>query len=314
MKINSGIYMFRNKLNDKVYIGQSKYLNTRYRQHKCELLKGIHHNLYFQHEVTKYGFDNFEYSIVKKCPVDELDYWEDFYFKYYNSQNKKYGYNLKDAGNNSNLPTEVKIKIGLANRGKNCKLQPCDVEAIKLKRLSGCSCIELAHEYHVTKSTISKITTCKNWKYIRDDLNQSLIDLHENERIKLESDIKALYTSGLRPEQIRRNLNISVSVVNRVLSNELIKEQETKNLVISDFMSMKKVNDILSNRNISYAQYKRITKGLKPKRDLFIYNRIQELKREGMLIKDIAHTLNLNRCTINEICKRHSNHANTEVI
>lgn len=314
MKINSGIYKFQNKINGKIYIGQTKYLDTRYRQHKCELLKGIHHNPYLQNAVNQYGFENFDYSIVKKCDVNELDYWEEYYFNFYNSQNRDYGYNIKNAGNESDLPEETKVKIKLANRGKNCKLTAQSVEDIKLRRLSGERCKDLAEQYNVTISTINKITMCKNWVYIREDLNESLLKQSEVELLEIERNIKLLYNEGLRPTQIKRQLNISITVVNKVLKNELSHEKYVEKLVVDDFMNMKKVNDILSDRNITYPQYKRITKGLKPKRDLLIYNKIIKLKAQKVMIKDIAEILHLNRCTINEICKKFSNHANTEVI
>ena len=100
----------------------------------------------------------------------------------------------------------------------------------------------------------------------------------------------------------------------RILSDELKHEKEIEKMVIQDFMNMCKIDDILNKRNITYAKYKRITKGLKSKRDLLIYEKIVTLKKQGMLVKDIAKILKINRSTVNDICKRFSNNVNTEVI
>lgn len=313
MKINSGIYKFQNKINGKVYIGQTKYLNTRYRQHKSELLHGTHHNEYFQREVTKYGFDNFDYSIIKKCSVNELDYSEEYYFKVFDSQNRQHGYNIKNPGNESDMPKQTKQKIRYANRGRNSKLTPEEVESIKLSRLKGLRCKDLADIYGVTISTINKITMCKNWEYIRSDLNDRLKTQAQREEKKTEIKIKELYQKGLRPNQIKKELKISLSVVSRVLAYELQKEKDTEKQVVFDFMNMKSIDEIMQTRNITYAQYKRITKGLKTKRDQIIYGKIVEYKKQGIFVKDIANLLNINRSTVNEICKRFSVQVNTEV-
>ena len=55
MAINSGIYWFRNTIDGKIYIGQSKYLKSRYSQHKIEFRDGTHHNEYLQKAVNKFG-------------------------------------------------------------------------------------------------------------------------------------------------------------------------------------------------------------------------------------------------------------------
>ena len=314
MKVDSGIYKFKNEINGKVYIGQTKYLKSRYSQHKTDLLRGVHHNPYFQKEVDKYGFDKFKYSVIKRCEVKELDYWESYFFNVYNSRDRKYGYNIKDAGNESSLPDEIKYKIKISNRGKNNKLTPDEVENIKLKRLNGEKCVDLAKFYNVTISAISKITMCKNWAYIREDLNDKLLEQAEKEAEEIKRVVKSYYEQGYRPEQIKQKTKISNQVILRILSDELKHEKEIEKMVVQDFMSMCKIDDILNKRNITYAKYKRITKGLKPKRDLLIYEKIVTLKKQGVLVKDIAKMLKINRSTVNDICKRFSNNVNIEVI
>lgn len=64
------------------------------------------------------------------------------------------------------------------------------------------------------------------------------------------------------------------------------------------------IAEILDKYGITYAQYKRITKGLKPVRDKYLYGEIVRRRNAGELVKDIANSLGINRGTVNEIVKR----------
>ena len=305
MKVDSGIYMFRNRNNGKVYIGQSKYLHSRYREHKSELLNGVHHNSYLQRAVNAHGFDAFEYSILERCAVSDLDAREAYYIELYKSRDRMYGYNIREAGNESDLPSEIKEKIRLSNRGHNNKLLPEDVERIKLARLSGRKCHELASDYGVSLAAINKITMCRNWVYIREDLNEKLLALSMEEEAWRIEKVKSLYQKGYRPHQIHEMTAISQAVVRRILSNELRAEKEREEGVKKDFFARLSVAEIMEKNRITYAQYKRITKGLKPIRDRQIYEEIVRRKADGELVKDIADSLGLHRGTINEIITRY---------
>ncbi len=304
MKIDSGIYMFRNKDNGKVYIGQSKYLHARYREHKSELLKGMHHNSYFQHAVNVHGFDAFEYSVLERCSVEDLDDRETYYIDKYNARDRDFGYNIREAGNESNMPIETIEKIRIANRGHNNKLKPDDVEQIKLLRLSGRKCCELAQDYNVSLAAINKITMCRNWIYIREDLNQRLLALSAEEESQRIEQVKLLYHQGYRPHQIHKLTAISETVVKRILLDEINEEKAVESKVKNDFFARFSVLEIMERNNITYAQYKRITKGLKPIRDRQIYEEIVMRKGNGELIKDIADSLGLHRGTVREIIER----------
>lgn len=67
-----GIYLIRNKLNNKVYVGQSINLVRRWREHKSSLRKGKHRCSHLQNSWNKYGEDNFEFLIVEE--LDNINY------------------------------------------------------------------------------------------------------------------------------------------------------------------------------------------------------------------------------------------------
>ena len=67
-----GIYEIRNNINNKKYIGSSKYINKRFNQHLVNLRKKIHGNQYLQNAFDKYGEENFSFNILEECSINEL--------------------------------------------------------------------------------------------------------------------------------------------------------------------------------------------------------------------------------------------------
>ena len=58
-----GIYMIRNKVNGKMYIGQAIEMEgVRWKTHRRELKGDYHENKHLQNAWNKYGQDNFEFS------------------------------------------------------------------------------------------------------------------------------------------------------------------------------------------------------------------------------------------------------------
>ena len=173
-----------------------------------------------------------------------------------------------------------------------------------MARLSGRKCHELAKDFCVTLAAINKITMCRNWAYVREDLNEKLLALSAEENARRIEQVKLLYQQGYRPHQIHKLTAIGETVVKRILSKELEEEKAAEHKVRDDFFARLSVAEIMERNNITYAQYKRITKGLKPVRDRQIYEEIVKRRADGELIKDIADSLGVHRGTINEIIVR----------
>lgn len=314
MAINSGIYWFRNTIDGKIYIGQSKYLKSRYSQHKIEFRDGTHHNEYLQKAVNKYGFENFEYKVLKKCPPNELDDWEIYYIEKYDTLNRDKGYNIKPGGNNSDMADETKEKIRFANMGKNNKLTAEEVAEIKLAVVNGAVETDLAKKYGVQYSTISKIVRCKNWKQVSPELNEQLLKINENKLKSTEKLVKGLYYSGYSVNRIKKEYHVGQTVINRILSKELADKKEKENNIRSDFMSGMPRNEIIAKYGLSDSVYKRIVHPLREEKKNQKLDIILDLLSKGFLKKEIAQKLGYNRCTITEILKKYKEtHANTEI-
>jgi group I intron endonuclease len=69
-----GIYQITNKINNKIYIGQSVNIKERYAQHvRNSINKNTHtYNYPLSRAFRKYGSDNFELVVLEECSIDEL--------------------------------------------------------------------------------------------------------------------------------------------------------------------------------------------------------------------------------------------------
>ena len=107
-----GIYKITNKLNGKVYIGQSRDIDARWRQHI-----NAKDNFAIHNAIKKYGKENFKFEVLLECPVDMLDVWERDMIALYNCMSP-YGYNLTEGGEGHHLSEEHKRKISESNKGR----------------------------------------------------------------------------------------------------------------------------------------------------------------------------------------------------
>ena len=105
--MSCSIYKISNKINDKVYIGQTwQALNQRFNEHVSKTNK-CHK---FRNAIDKYGKDNFKIELIVSCENQEsANALEVFWIKCYDSI--KTGYNIKDGGSHGKHSAESKAKI-----------------------------------------------------------------------------------------------------------------------------------------------------------------------------------------------------------
>lgn len=99
MKKIIGIYSITNLKNNKKYIGQSINVYERWIHHKITLKGNYHSNRYLQRAYNNSSENNFEFQLLKVCKPKYLDRFEKLYIRIYNTNNRKYGYNLDSGGN-----------------------------------------------------------------------------------------------------------------------------------------------------------------------------------------------------------------------
>lgn len=145
-----GIYKIENKINGKVYIGQSVNIKRRWKNHKtastCEKDHTYNYPLY--KAFRKYGIDNFTFDVIEECELFELDRLEKFWINYYNSYVK--GYNQTLGG------------YGIFNKSNKKILDNITQDLIDTKLSIG----EIAKKYKLSYEMIQGINTGRYW--IRD--------------------------------------------------------------------------------------------------------------------------------------------------
>lgn len=90
------IYIHRNKINNKVYIGQTCNVKRRWENN------GVHYKTspHFWSAIQKYGWNNFEHIILLKDLTSlQADLFEKKFIQLYDATNPLKGYNILSGGN-----------------------------------------------------------------------------------------------------------------------------------------------------------------------------------------------------------------------
>lgn len=114
------LYTILNSLNNKIYVGQTKYPEKRWKQHKNLSNKKI--KLQFIHKaMAKDGINNFIFEIIAICKTQEdSDEIEKCLIKQYNSRDTNFGYNFMPGGYSQERSEETRKRISKSLIGK-CK-------------------------------------------------------------------------------------------------------------------------------------------------------------------------------------------------
>lgn len=67
-----GVYKILNKVNNKLYVGSSTFVQSRLRLHKSHLRKNEHVNKHLQSSFNKYGIENFQFLLIEECEESNL--------------------------------------------------------------------------------------------------------------------------------------------------------------------------------------------------------------------------------------------------
>lgn len=93
-----GIYKIENKINGKIYIGQSNNIQRRFQEHQT---KGDSSRIPVDIAIQKYGKDNFTYTVIEETTIDKLNQAEEFWIDYFNSVET--GYNCSKGGEQQSI-------------------------------------------------------------------------------------------------------------------------------------------------------------------------------------------------------------------
>lgn len=91
------IYIIKNRVNNKVYVGQTKHYDIRKREHINDLKANRHSNVYLQEDFNKYGINNFKFEILENVNDIDANSREDYYMSYFGGIDTNYVYNAMNS-------------------------------------------------------------------------------------------------------------------------------------------------------------------------------------------------------------------------
>lgn len=143
-----GIYKITNRINGKIYIGQSRDIKTRWKSHQYIAFRstGAGYNYPLYVDMRKYGLDAFDFEVLEECLIEDLNEKERYWIQYYDSFTR--GYNQMEGG--QYFPVAGKLS------------EQDVVEIRKLLAKSSFSQKEIGQKYGVSINTISAINLGKS--------------------------------------------------------------------------------------------------------------------------------------------------------
>ena len=184
------IYIIKNKVNSKVYIGQtSQSPQTRFKQHMKPSTCKQRGTYKIYNAINKYGKENFYYEVLEKnINEEEIDEKEIYYINLYNSYEN--GYNSTRGGDTRTISS----------------IQ--DVEKFKKMHQQHISYKKIAKEFNVNTQTVVRTAAALGLKRVRKVTKDYLInnkDIKTNKDMAKELDVStATITRAFKKYNIKR--------------------------------------------------------------------------------------------------------------
>jgi group I intron endonuclease len=207
-----GIYIIKNIVKNKIYIGCSIHLNKRIAEHKNMLIKNKHENKYLQNSVNKYGIDRFVFDILvddDSLSIEELWELEEMYIRLFNTTNKKIGYNLCFGGKGTKgrywSEEEKQERILLAKRLNYA--DRLNTSEAKEKRRN----LNIDRSYMKTKEFRNKMSNSMKGRVFSEEhkINKSLAQMGKNnpiaKKVSIEGKIYECIVDAVNELNVKRN-------------------------------------------------------------------------------------------------------------
>jgi group I intron endonuclease len=184
LKGKSGIYLITCIANGRKYVGSSRDLDRRRREHSNDLKRGNHGNSHLLNAYRKYGEDCFSFTVLEYCDESVLIEREQWYIDSLDTVNS--GFNIApfaDRPVGITRSPEMCVKISKALTGK--KLSKEHRQAIsrahKGKKLSEEQCAKLRGRT-VSSETREKLRIASSKRVHSDATKQKLREKHLGEK------------------------------------------------------------------------------------------------------------------------------------
>ena len=168
----SHVYAIRHKASGKMYIGKSKHVEKRLRQHRYKFGKCV----YIKRAIVKHCTDAFEDEILCQSNDDDIGDLEKYYIEFYNTRVPN-GYNLSAGGEGGPLHEVTKAKIAehhqrvndFAQYNKQGHLLAVHNTAVDAARSIPAATSKLAHQNITAACRNGRIKSAYGfmWRYVK---------------------------------------------------------------------------------------------------------------------------------------------------
>lgn len=134
-----GVYLIKNKINNKIYIGKSKNIEIRWNQHKVNVdsQQQRYKNTHLYNAMRKYGTINFNFKILEYCKESDLNKLETKFIIEYRSFDSNFGYNKSFGGDGGDTFTFKSNELKNITRTKISKYMKSKPHGISKKSIKG---------------------------------------------------------------------------------------------------------------------------------------------------------------------------------
>lgn len=235
------IYKIENKINGKIYIGQTNNIKRRIQEHKYDKRK--HHPI---HEaIVKYGFKNFSVSVLYFG--ENYNEEEKRYIKLYKSNNKKYGYNIVEGGQDSS-----------GENNPQSKLLQSEVNCIIDELVNGKNSIsEIARNYKTTIKNIRNINSGISWRNnnLEYPLRKSLLQKLDKDTV--DQIIDLLKDNSKTIDEIAKMFGVKRYIILNINNGSTYKQIDELYPIRELGMTKKELNkiiELLRDENLSIKE------------------------------------------------------------
>lgn len=222
-----GIYKIKNIINGKVYIGQSRNIDSRKKEHLRDLKAGRHHNFHLQRAFDKYGESNFTHDVLVYCELDELEGLERHYIKKYDAMNRLRGYNLKEGSSQSaDVITKMLESRKKLLEDKNFRIQMSwarseisEQQVIRIKEMlfNDVTIEDICKELNVTYNQVKHIKHNNSFTFILPQYNYYIKNRESIYRERMKKVVISLYREGYGVGYISDLLNVNIVTPHRII-------------------------------------------------------------------------------------------------
>ena len=208
------VYKITNLINNKLYIGITKNIKSRFAYHRtryCKASKREYKKKPLYQVMVKYGIENFKFEVLyKDLTPEEAMQKEIELIASLHTLSHEHGYNITKGGNYRSIKGE---EVNTA------KLTEEEVKSI-YQRISNGETIKSIYEDYKDKITYSGFQNCYiyNWKHLERPKKWLPSGASISKDTVLE--IRKLYDEGNNPHQIAKMLNLEYKKCWRICTRQ----------------------------------------------------------------------------------------------